>query len=150
MKRFLKHMVGMMAAMATALTVGLSAQIASAQSTWDAIKERGTMRIGVTQAPPWFTKDIRTGEWTGGLGISIGKAMAEVLEVELEPVEVTWGTAIAALQSQPASQAAAGLAHSAPMDVEPKPEPEPEPTLTRTRTRILSLTLVQPEPKPEP
>ena len=35
--------------------------------------------------------------------------------------------AIAALQSQPASQAAAGLAHSAPMDVEPEPEPEPEP-----------------------
>ena len=99
MKRFLKHVVGMTAAMATALTVGLSTQVASAQSTWDAIKERGTMRIGVTQAPPWFTKDIRTGEWTGGLGISIGKAMAEVLEVELEPVEVTWGTAIAALQS---------------------------------------------------
>jgi polar amino acid transport system substrate-binding protein len=27
------------------------------ESTWDAIKERGTLRVGVTQAPPWFYKD---------------------------------------------------------------------------------------------
>ena len=31
--------------------------------------------------------------------VSIGKAMAEELEVELEMVEVTWATAIAALQA---------------------------------------------------
>ncbi|MCY3879857.1 MAG: transporter substrate-binding domain-containing protein [Rhodobacteraceae bacterium] len=96
MSVMLKRLAGAIAAMAAlALTTGA----VQAQSTWDAIQERGTLRIGVTQAPPWFTKDIRTGEWTGGLGITLGKKMAEALEVELETVEVTWGTSIAALQS---------------------------------------------------
>ena len=67
-------------------------------STWDAIQESGTLRVGATQAPPWYFKDPATGEWSG-LGISVGSAMAETLDVELEPVEVTWGTAISALQA---------------------------------------------------
>jgi|TARA_R110001583_G_scaffold195355_2_gene372144 polar amino acid transport system substrate-binding protein len=67
-------------------------------STWEEIKSRGDIRIGVTQSPPWFYKDPATQEWTG-LGASIGKKMAEELGVEFKPVEVTWGTAIAALQA---------------------------------------------------
>jgi polar amino acid transport system substrate-binding protein len=67
-------------------------------STLSQIKSRGTLRVGVTQAPPWFSKDPKTGEWTSGLGVSMGKAMAAALKVRFEPVEVTWGTAIAALQ----------------------------------------------------
>lgn len=68
------------------------------QSTWEAIKERGTLRIGATQAPPWYFKDPQSGEWSG-LGPSVGRAMAETLGVGLEVVEVTWGNAIAALQA---------------------------------------------------
>ncbi|MGR4000337.1 MAG: transporter substrate-binding domain-containing protein [Alphaproteobacteria bacterium] len=71
---------------------------AQGSSTWDAIHERGALRIGVTQAPPWYFKDPATGEWSG-LGLSIGGAMAETLGVELKPVEVTWGTAVSALQA---------------------------------------------------
>ncbi|MGR3290036.1 MAG: transporter substrate-binding domain-containing protein [Paracoccaceae bacterium] len=67
-------------------------------STWDAIQDRGSIRIGVVQAPPWFFKNLATNEWTG-LGSSVGKAMAETLGVEFEPVEVTWGTAVSALQA---------------------------------------------------
>jgi polar amino acid transport system substrate-binding protein len=67
-------------------------------NTLEQIKQRGSLRIGVTQAPPWFSKDARSGEWTSGLGISMGKAMAGELGVKLETVEVQWGTAIAALQ----------------------------------------------------
>jgi polar amino acid transport system substrate-binding protein len=52
----------------------------------------------VTQAPPWYSKDPKSGEWSSGLGVSMGKAMAGQLGVKFEPVEVTWGTAIAALQ----------------------------------------------------
>ncbi len=74
--------------------------IAQAQeaSTWDAIMERDSLRVGVTQAPPWFFNDPETGDWTG-LGSSVGKAMAAELGVEFEPVEVTWGSSIAALQA---------------------------------------------------
>lgn len=71
---------------------------ARAEGTLEAIKKRGTLRVGVTQAPPWFSKDPKTGQWASGLGISMGKAMAESLGVKFEPVEVSWGNAIAALQ----------------------------------------------------
>jgi len=99
MKTMLKRLTKFVSTIALIAVGSMSATSVVAQSTWEAIQERGTLRIGVTQAPPWFTKDLRTGEWTGGLGITLGKKMAEALEVELEPVEVTWGTAIAALQS---------------------------------------------------
>ncbi|MFT3818108.1 MAG: transporter substrate-binding domain-containing protein [Rubrivivax sp.] len=62
------------------------------------IKQRGSLRVGVTQAPPWYSKDPKSGEWNTGLGVSMGKAMAAALGVKFEPVEVTWGTAVAALQ----------------------------------------------------
>ena len=89
--------------LAAAVLVAASAtlvagSVAQETSTWVAIKDRGSLRVGVTQAPPWFFKDPATNEWTG-LGSSIGKAMAGELGVEFEPVEVTWGTAVAALQA---------------------------------------------------
>jgi len=99
MKTMLKRLTKFVSIIAVIAVGSMSATSVVAQSTWEAIQDRGTLRIGVTQAPPWYTKDLRTGEWTGGLGITIGKKMAEALEVELEPVEVTWGTSIAALQS---------------------------------------------------
>ncbi|WP_421996515.1 transporter substrate-binding domain-containing protein [Reyranella sp.] len=67
--------------------------------TLEEAKKRGTFRVGVTQAPPWFSKDPKTGQWTSGLGISMGKAMADKLGVKMETVEVSWGNAIAALQA---------------------------------------------------
>ena len=70
----------------------------SAGGTLDQVKQRGSLRVGVTQAPPWYSKDPKTGEWSSGVGVSMGKAMAAALGVKFEPVEVTWGTAIAALQ----------------------------------------------------
>lgn len=69
----------------------------AAGSTLAQVKQRGALRVGVTQAPPWFTKDPKTGDWAG-VGVSLGKAMAADLGVKFEPVEVTWGTAVAALQ----------------------------------------------------
>ncbi len=67
--------------------------------TLEEAKKRGTFRVGVTQAPPWFSKDPKTGEWSSGLGISMGKAMADKLGVKMETVEVSWGNSIAALQA---------------------------------------------------
>jgi polar amino acid transport system substrate-binding protein len=73
--------------------------LAQGSSSLAAIKQRRVLRVGVTQAPPWYSKDPRTGEWSSGLGVSMGKSMANALGVKFEAVEVTWGTAIAALQS---------------------------------------------------
>ncbi len=71
---------------------------AQAGGTLAQVKQRGTLRVGVTQAPPWYSKDPKSGEWSSGLGVSMGKAMAGALGVKFEAVEVTWGTAVAALQ----------------------------------------------------
>jgi polar amino acid transport system substrate-binding protein len=80
--------------------VALSAalHLARPSGTLGRVKQRGTLRVGVTQAPPWFSKDPKTGEWSR-LGVSMGKAMAADAGREASrPVEVSWGTAIAALQ----------------------------------------------------
>ncbi|RMF35099.1 MAG: amino acid ABC transporter [Alphaproteobacteria bacterium] len=86
-----------LAALAVLLT--LASAPAQAESTWEKILSTKKLRMGVTQAPPWYSKNPATGEWDSGLIISIGKAMANELDVELVPVEVTWATAIAALQA---------------------------------------------------
>jgi polar amino acid transport system substrate-binding protein len=72
---------------------------ARAEGTLEAVKKRGTFRVGVTQAPPWFSKDPKTGQWNSGLGVFFGKAMADKLGVKMETVEVSWGNSIAALQA---------------------------------------------------
>lgn len=82
-----------------AVTLGFGSVAHAQDSTLDQVRDNGVLRVGVTQAPPWYSKDIISGEWTGGLGVSMGKAMAETLGVTFEPVEVTWGTAVAALQA---------------------------------------------------
>jgi polar amino acid transport system substrate-binding protein len=71
---------------------------ARADGTLEAVKKRGTLRVGVTQAPPWFSKDPKSGQWSSGLGVFFGKAMADKLGVKMETVEVSWGNSIAALQ----------------------------------------------------
>jgi polar amino acid transport system substrate-binding protein len=86
-------------ALAAAALVPIAARSqATADGTLAQIKQRGSLRVGVTQAPPWFSKDPKSGDWASGVGVSLGKAMAADLGVKFEPVEVTWGTAIAALQ----------------------------------------------------
>ena len=91
------HRRSLLALAAAALAPAAWAQ-ASADSTLAQIKQRGTLRVGVTQAPPWFSKDLKSGDWASGVGVSLGKQMAADLGVKFEPVEVSWGTAIAALQ----------------------------------------------------
>jgi polar amino acid transport system substrate-binding protein len=95
----LRKTASWVAAIATAATIAAVPASAQEMSTWEQIQENGVLRIGVTQAPPWFSKNPATGEWDSGLGITIGQNMADTLGVDLEVVEVTWGTAVAALQS---------------------------------------------------
>lgn len=88
-----------LALVAAVALLGGVATTAQADSTWDTIQSSGKLRMGVTQAPPWYSKNPTNGQWESGLIMSVGKAMADELGVELVPVEVTWATAIAALQA---------------------------------------------------
>lgn len=71
---------------------------AFAQSTWDQIQERNSIRLGVASSDPWYFQDPLTNQWDG-LGVRLGQALAEDLGVALELVETSYGNAPAALQS---------------------------------------------------
>lgn len=90
--------VGVLAAASAVTTARPARAQAGGPSTWDAIKSRGELRIGVTPSEPWFAKDQRSGEWSG-LGYKTGVAMATELGVKPVPVETTWGNAVAGLQA---------------------------------------------------
>ena len=96
MKTILRRVAAGLVALTAALAFTGGAQ---AESTWEKIQATGKLRMGVTQAPPWYSKNPATGEWDSGLIVSVGKSMAEELGVELEMHEVTWATSIAALQA---------------------------------------------------
>jgi polar amino acid transport system substrate-binding protein len=68
------------------------------QSTWEQIKGKGELRIGVTPGEPWYFKDPASSQWSG-IGYSMGQQIAQDLGVKLMPVETTWGNSIAALQA---------------------------------------------------
>ena len=85
-------------AAALALTFGATAAQAQDQSTWQKIQADKVIRVGVAQAEPWFFKDATNGEWSG-IGPDYANALAAAMDVKLELVEVTWGTAIASLQA---------------------------------------------------
>ncbi len=87
----------MLFVLAAFVLFGHAAQ-AQGQSAWDAIIARKSIRVGVVQAEPWGFKDPVSGNWTG-LVPAYAKAVAEALDVKLELVEVTWGSAIPAIQS---------------------------------------------------
>jgi len=74
---------------------GAYAQSSSLQQIIDS----GELKVGVMQAPPWFYKDPKGDDWSG-VGVRLGKEMADTLGVKFVPVEVTWATAVAAIQSK--------------------------------------------------
>ncbi len=62
----------------------------------DAIKERGTLRIGVTQAPPYSVKG-EDGTYTG-FDIELATKVCQKLELQPEFVEVAWSDRVFALK----------------------------------------------------
>lgn len=87
----------MLAIVAAALSLG-AALPAIAQTALETVTERGTLRVGMAAADPWFYKDPVSEEWTG-VGVQMGQAMAEELGVEFAPVETTWANSVAAIQA---------------------------------------------------
>ena len=69
-----------------------------AQTALETVKQRGTLRVGMAAADPWFYKDPISEKWTG-VGVQMGQAMAEDLGVEFVPVETTWANSVAAIQA---------------------------------------------------
>ena len=71
---------------------------AQAASNLDAIKKRGTLRIGWGIWVPYMYLDPQTRKQTG-VTVAIGNALAEKLGVKAVFVETTWATMVAGLQA---------------------------------------------------
>ena len=73
-----------------------AADMAAAQGLIQEIQDRGTLRIGVAEGPPYQYVDPATGDWIG-LNIDLANEIADVMGVELEIVPGTWATLITGL-----------------------------------------------------
>src|ERR1700721_2574620 len=87
--------LGVAGAAATLVASRASAQTAS---TWDRIRGKKELRIGVPSGEPWFYKGPASGA-RSGIGYAAGAAIAKDLDVTLTPVETTWANAVAGLQA---------------------------------------------------
>lgn len=67
--------------------------------TFEAIKSRGALRIGVfSGTEPYYHKDLATGEWSG-FCVAMGRDLADYMGVDLKLVDTTWGNAVMDLQA---------------------------------------------------
>ena len=88
-------------AIATTIAIVGFIQPVTAQESedlWRNVLERGTLRVGVAEAPPLLVRDPASGEWSGYF-LDVMQGFAESIEVELEVVETTWGNMVAGLQA---------------------------------------------------
>ena len=69
---------------------------ARAEGTLEATKKRGTFRVGVTQAPPWFSKNPKTGEW---VEFPLPDSESDPRRIEIDPTNpnrIWWSGNLAA------------------------------------------------------
>ena len=88
-------------AAAAALAVTGLVQPAVAQdkeNLWADVQQRGTLRVGVAEAPPLLVRDPKTGDWSGYF-LDVMNGFASSIDVEVEVVETTWGNMVAGLQA---------------------------------------------------
>lgn len=64
----------------------------------DLIRERGTLRVGMAESPPWQAPDPETGRYEG-FNVDLAQRVADLMEVELEIVPETWSTLIPGLKA---------------------------------------------------
>ncbi len=92
-----RRALGSLGVLALTATAG-SASAQTTGSTWDTIRSRKLLRVGVQQSEPWYAKDLATGSWTG-VGVMLGEQIASDMDCTTSFVETTYGNAPAALQA---------------------------------------------------
>ena len=93
-----RHIGSLGAVLAASAAVAAPALAQAPGSTWEQIRARKTVRVGVTASDPWYAKDLATGGWTG-MGAMLGEKLAADMDAKAEFVETTWANAPAALQA---------------------------------------------------
>ena len=89
-----------LAAAATVATTAFAmpAQAQDKENLWSDVQSRGTLRVGVAEAPPLMVRDPKTGEWSGYF-LDVMEGYGKAIDVDIEVVETTWGNMVAGLQA---------------------------------------------------
>jgi polar amino acid transport system substrate-binding protein len=84
---------------AAAMIGGAQAQTPGRESTFERVTRTKTLRIAaLAGSPPYFQKDIATGEWVGAC-VAMAADLAKVWDAKVEFVESTYGNSVLDLQS---------------------------------------------------
>ena len=106
MKRLWNVLPAIVTAAVVALGTTTGAMAQEDESTWERIHRTGEIRFAVFNYPPYFVKDLSSGEWGGAL-VEMAKDAAAELKVELVPVEVGgWSELVLALTTNKVDLAA--------------------------------------------
>lgn len=90
--KFMKLLAAALAA------VALSVSSASADLVKE-IQERGVLKVGMAESPPWQSPDPGSGEYEG-FNVDLAKRVADIMGVKLEIVPATWATLIPGLEAK--------------------------------------------------
>jgi polar amino acid transport system substrate-binding protein len=95
-----RGLAGMAAILPAAAMIGSAeAQTAGRESTFERVTRTKTLRIAaLAGSPPYFQKDIATGEWVGAC-VAMAADLAKVWDAKVEFVESTYGNSVLDLQS---------------------------------------------------
>jgi polar amino acid transport system substrate-binding protein len=87
------------AALPTSFFIGTAQAQSTSQSTFDRVSKNKQLRMAVVSgSPPYFKKDITTGEWTGA-AVEMAKSIAAIWSAEVVYVESTFGNSVLDVQS---------------------------------------------------
>ena len=100
-------------ALALAASVTAPAPVAAQGTIIAEIQERGTLRVGVAESPPWQSPNPSTGVYEG-FNVDLAARVAEVMGVKLEIVPSTWSTLVAGLEAGQYDLVGANLFATAP------------------------------------
>jgi polar amino acid transport system substrate-binding protein len=83
---------------ATLAALAISLSAASADLI-NEIQERGVLKVGMAESPPWQSPHPETGDYEG-FNVDLAQRVADLMGVELEIVPATWSTLIPGLTAQ--------------------------------------------------
>lgn len=99
MKRINKIFVGFVIVALMVWSVAGNAVAQQGESTWEQIKRTGEIRMAVFNYPPYFVKNLSSGDWDGAL-IDMVRDVAKELKVKFTPVEVGgWSELVLAIST---------------------------------------------------
>lgn len=81
-----------------ALAAGIGAAVPAHADLIKEIQDRGTLRVGMAESPPWQSPDPASGDYQG-FNVDLATRVAGIMGVKLEIVPATWATLVPGLEA---------------------------------------------------